>query len=173
MVESTDAAGSVITYTTPTTEAQIYTLECGLDPVAASVPAEARGAHATALAIALPTVVPIVLAEPLFAAGSAFIYSTTLCPPPIPLPNLACPTSARDHIVDQQRYRRIPSTAMAIIKNPFRKQDENVRPSPTPLTGEKPASSASSKQFNADAKDPVEYKLSGTSTIDWHILRRR
>lgn len=86
IVEFTDCTGSVITYTTPTTEAQIYAFVCGREPVAASVPAEARGAHATALAIALPTVVPIVLAEPLFAAGSAFIYSTTLCPPPIPPP---------------------------------------------------------------------------------------
>lgn len=51
---------------------------------------------------------------------------------------------------------------MAIIKNPFRKQDENVRPAPTPLANEKPTSSSgSTKQFDVDSKEPVEYKLSG------------
>lgn len=57
---------------------------------------------------------------------------------------------------------------MAIIKNPFRKQDENVRPAPTPLANDKPTSSSSStKQFDVDTKKPVEYKLSGESGCAW------
>ncbi|KAI5369938.1 hypothetical protein Slin15195_G008160 [Septoria linicola] len=49
---------------------------------------------------------------------------------------------------------------MAIIKNPFRKQDENARPPPTPLAGEKPTSSGSSRPSDLESRETVEYKLS-------------
>ena len=51
---------------------------------------------------------------------------------------------------------------MPIIRNPFKKNDENVRPPPTVNGAEKPPNSSnSSQQFNVNDKEPVEYKLSG------------
>ncbi|EME49929.1 hypothetical protein DOTSEDRAFT_68673 [Dothistroma septosporum NZE10] len=52
---------------------------------------------------------------------------------------------------------------MPIIRNPFKKNDENVRPPPTVNGAEHPPTSSSSnstKQFNVNDKEPIEYKLS-------------
>ena len=48
---------------------------------------------------------------------------------------------------------------MPIIRNPFRKQDENVRPATAIVTSDKPASSRSLDLTKE--KEPAEYKLSG------------
>lgn len=47
---------------------------------------------------------------------------------------------------------------MPIIRNPFRKQDENVRP--TAAVGENGEKNGS-KTSEIKERDPVEYKLSG------------
>lgn len=55
---------------------------------------------------------------------------------------------------------------MAIIKNPFRKQDENARPSPTPLPNGEKKDENGAKSIDVDSKEPVEYKLSGNCACD-------
>lgn len=57
---------------------------------------------------------------------------------------------------------------MPIIRNPFRKQDENVRP--TVVTDvEKPNGTAKP----VDIKEPTEYKLSGECAHHDTLMRRR
>lgn len=53
---------------------------------------------------------------------------------------------------------------MAIIKNPFRKQDENVRPQVTQVNSDKKEANGV-KQIDIDNKQPTEYKLSGMARI--------
>lgn len=54
---------------------------------------------------------------------------------------------------------------MPIIRNPFRKNDENARPSLTVNSAEKPpgSSNGSKQSLEGSEKSPVEYKLSGKS----------
>lgn len=50
---------------------------------------------------------------------------------------------------------------MPIIRNPFRRQDENARPN-APVT-EKPNATTPPKSIDLGEKQDTEYKLSGTS----------
>ena len=55
---------------------------------------------------------------------------------------------------------------MPIMRNPFRKNDENARPPPTINGLDKAPSTSSVNKFDVASdkeKEPVEYKLSGES----------
>lgn len=50
---------------------------------------------------------------------------------------------------------------MPIMRNPFKKNDENARPPPTLNGLDKAPSTNSVNKVDASEKQPVEYKLSG------------
>lgn len=52
---------------------------------------------------------------------------------------------------------------MPIMRNPFKKNDENVRPPLAVHGGDKSPSINADKQSDGEEKGPVEYKLSGAS----------
>ena len=59
---------------------------------------------------------------------------------------------------------------MPIMRNPFRKQDENLRPATSGV--DKDANGATTKPLDIKKSEPVEYKLSGTFTATTHVMRR-
>jgi len=63
---------------------------------------------------------------------------------------------------------------MPIIRNPFRKQDENVRPA-TAVNGveQKTPGVLAAKPIDIREKEQAEYKLSGTHPDSLHTVKQR